>query len=555
MLFFVLLSKAQITITGGVGGFVFKPLSDTVAIGEKVTITLTRGHNLRTGIIPEGAMDFSADFEGTVEYIPTIAGKYNFYCQPHEYLGMYGSFFVKEDPYIKVTTPKNLSFCGEALINVSITSNVVFENANNFKVQLSDYKGSFDFLTEIMPTLSGINNISFVLPQNVPAGDQYKFRITSSSPFIIGSPIDSPIKINFVDTTRITISQYPNGDVCSNTPLTITAINKNTVGINHYNWIVNGVALEIDSPIFYPTSFNNNDIIKCVMTAQSSGCISPLTTMVSNEINISTKSKIVPATSITGNLNACTGNYSISANSTGGGGYPTYEWSIPGVTLDNNKSNIDLTEIPQFAIVKLISDLSCADPKTITSSVFIPDAKGVLCEKYVISSLKNSVLTLTSLTLGAKPTFINWYRNGKFISSGEEHFLNVSMSGTYMAIYGGASCCSVTSSGYLFDYLPQQIEYSTVERSYTISPIPIFDILHITFNDVLPNDLEIVIYNINGESRLNRKYQKVCIGVEDKVCTCSKNVELDLSTFESGTYIVKLLANNLLIGSRLVIKQ
>lgn len=73
---------------------------------------------------------------------------------------------------------------------VHFTSDLVFNAGNTFSVEMSDATGAFS-TGMIVGTLSSINfaPIDILIPNNLPDGSSYRFRVISSDPAIVGSPI------------------------------------------------------------------------------------------------------------------------------------------------------------------------------------------------------------------------------------------------------------------------------------------------------------------------------------------------------------------------------
>ncbi|MBA3648828.1 MAG: fibronectin type III domain-containing protein [Chitinophagales bacterium] len=88
-------------------------------------------------------------------------------------------------------------FCGGDVVKVSFTVDSVMNSGNVFTAQLSDKKGNFD--SEIaIGSLSSTNSgtITANIPQGMPTGSDYKIRVVSSNPSLIGTPSPNNIRIN-----------------------------------------------------------------------------------------------------------------------------------------------------------------------------------------------------------------------------------------------------------------------------------------------------------------------------------------------------------------------
>jgi plastocyanin len=93
-LVFVNYSAFSTTHTVTAGGIVFTPADITVTVGDTVKWQWLDGtHTTTSGSIPTGAGSWNAPLDAshqTYFYAITQAGTYNYYCIPHQSLGMTG---------------------------------------------------------------------------------------------------------------------------------------------------------------------------------------------------------------------------------------------------------------------------------------------------------------------------------------------------------------------------------------------------------------------------------------------------------------------------------
>lgn len=87
------------------GSYAYEPQEVTVGVGETVTWTWdSRNHNIVVAEQPEGASWSGTDGDRSTAYDPPhtyefafdTPGTYEYYCQPHEGLGMAGTVVVEE---------------------------------------------------------------------------------------------------------------------------------------------------------------------------------------------------------------------------------------------------------------------------------------------------------------------------------------------------------------------------------------------------------------------------------------------------------------------------
>jgi hypothetical protein len=102
------------------------------------------------------------------------------------------------------------SACLNQVNPISHCTDRIFNPNNNFKVELSDDKGSFD-----KPIYVGAEN-NVVLPNNLPSGNNYRFRIKSTSPVFLSIPTQAfeilpyqgPLTINKIGVATLCDSGY-----------------------------------------------------------------------------------------------------------------------------------------------------------------------------------------------------------------------------------------------------------------------------------------------------------------------------------------------------------
>lgn len=171
---------------------------------------------------------------GSLGYIGTGAGV----------LESYDNFFtwVIDPRRISITKIPVGPFCGgeQITIDYETSGGITFDNTNQFTIELSDSTGSFFFpvnVTSISDT-SSKGSFTFIIPTTTLEGNNYKFRITASSPGIRGNPTLNSYKINQVPS----ILGGPFSDTtCLQAPALLRVVAAGTD--LKYQWKKNGVAL------------------------------------------------------------------------------------------------------------------------------------------------------------------------------------------------------------------------------------------------------------------------------------------------------------------------
>lgn len=126
-------------------------------------------------------------------------------------------------PSLAIGTISGAAFCKGSTVNVPFTfTNETFNNGNIFTAQLSDENGSFVSPVAI-GTLTDVNagTISATIPNNAIAGSNYRIRIVSSNPEIIGGDNGSNLTINLIPS-KPTITPT-SSTICAGVSTTLTA--------------------------------------------------------------------------------------------------------------------------------------------------------------------------------------------------------------------------------------------------------------------------------------------------------------------------------------------
>ncbi|MBK6819595.1 MAG: hypothetical protein IPG85_08450 [Bacteroidetes bacterium] len=99
-----------------------------------------------------------------------------------------------------------LSFCSCEPLVVNYNATGIFNIGNVFSVELSDasqFWSSYYYRNTCWKCLNG--NIPCVIPCNAPYGTGYRIRISSTSPFFIGTDNGADITINPSPIVNITL--------------------------------------------------------------------------------------------------------------------------------------------------------------------------------------------------------------------------------------------------------------------------------------------------------------------------------------------------------------
>lgn len=171
----------KLTIT--VQDFKFTPADATIALGDTVLFTWLNGaHTTTSKVIPAGAAAWDHAMTSTstsFQYVPTVAGVYNYVCLPHESMGHIGKFTVTSGTGIS-----DYEF-GKVALDVypnpaSSVLNITFKDSKKaFTVAVTDISGR----TVIAPRTTAAAGISLDIAQ-LPEG-MYITRIEQDGKILL----------------------------------------------------------------------------------------------------------------------------------------------------------------------------------------------------------------------------------------------------------------------------------------------------------------------------------------------------------------------------------
>lgn len=146
-------------------------------------------------------------------------------------------------PDILTLSSVNSEYCAGNFFSMNYTVEGGFEPNNNFQVQISDKNGSFASPITVGSVQSQVSgSIDVVIPFDTPQGTDYKLRIVSTHPYIVG-PVTSSFVVNELNTTLTTPL-----DNASNVALKPT-----------FTWVANDCALSYTLQISKDQNFINID--------------------------------------------------------------------------------------------------------------------------------------------------------------------------------------------------------------------------------------------------------------------------------------------------------
>jgi gliding motility-associated-like protein len=157
-------------------------------------------------------------------------------------------------------------------------------------------------------------------------------------------------------------------NICPGSAISFIATSVNGGSSPVYQWQVNGVNAGTNSPVFESNTFNNGDVVSCIIT--SNNVCAAVPTAISNSIIVNVNPAVNPTVTITASAsNICSGTpVTFTATSNNGGTYPIYQWIINGnnVGLGTNNNTFISNNLSSNDIItcQLSSSANCAVPQT-----------------------------------------------------------------------------------------------------------------------------------------------------------------------------------------------
>jgi hypothetical protein len=239
--------------------------------------------------------------------------------------------------------------------------------------------------------------------------DKVTVEMTSSDPCANPATVlSNEITITTQSVTPVVSITASTTSICAGGSITFTATPTNGGTTPAYQWKVNGVNVAGETAVTFTTStLQNNDKVTVEMTS-SDPCANP-TTVLSNEITITTQS-VTPVVSITAsNTSICAGgSITFTAVPVNGGTTPAYQWKVNGVNVAGETAVTFTTSTLQNndkVTVEMTSSDPCANPTTVLSNEITITTQSV-------TPVVNITASTTSICAGGSITFTATPTNG-----------------------------------------------------------------------------------------------------------------------------------------------
>lgn len=170
-----------------------------------------------------------------------IPGTYYVRCIAYN---TFGDSAISNDVQIDVTngttlttasvsgSPFSVSASMNAPVDVNFTSDAFFYPGNEFKVQLSDFTGSFANPVEIgSASTTALLTINATIPSSTPGSSNYRIRVVSTNPALTGSDNGADLTVNPFEISVAPATQQNILTGANGTPITVSTTQSAT-----YEW-------------------------------------------------------------------------------------------------------------------------------------------------------------------------------------------------------------------------------------------------------------------------------------------------------------------------------
>ncbi|MCX6251863.1 MAG: SBBP repeat-containing protein, partial [Bacteroidetes bacterium] len=349
--------------------------------------------------------------------------------------------YTPTDYIVQVTTSPSVG------ITISTTSDTVCSGTLvNFTALPQNGGGNPFYQWKVNGSNVGGNSSAYsYVPLN---NDSITCILTSSiSGCIMNNPATSNIIIMVVNPilpVGISISASEN-PFCAGSTITFTATPTNGGTPPSFQWIVNGVGVGSDNPV-YSYIPNNGDVVSCVLNSSipcptGNPATSNTITMAENT-NVAVSVTISPSATM-----VCEGtSVTFTAAPINGGTLPVYQWLVNG--LGGYPSASTMIYVPangDIVTCVLTSNAACASGNPATSNAVNMVVNPNLPVSVTISASVNSVCAGTSVTFTATPTNGGTSPSYLWKVNGGGVYPNV-FTMTYVPANGDIITCVLTSS-------------------------------------------------------------------------------------------------------------
>lgn len=238
----------------------------------------------------------------------------------------------------------------------------------------------------------------------------------ASTRTVVSNPVVNP---------TVAISPSTPTTICAGTPVTFTAVPTSSGNAPQYQWLKNGVSTGNYTPTYSNNTLANGDVIGLIMTS-SAACALPSPTVSAPSVAMT----VQPITQTGININAAFGTppvvcpgipVSFTANATGGGTTPTYQWRINTTPVGTNAPSFTANGLTPGDLVSCIltSSANCPSPAVTVSNIVALQISSTIVPQITITASPDTLMatgqpvTFTAAVTGQGTTpGYQWFKNG-----------------------------------------------------------------------------------------------------------------------------------------------
>jgi hypothetical protein len=299
-------------------------------------------------------------------------------------------------PPIVTTNPLSKSICSGDSTQIALTANVsgttfTWNTIGSSPLVSGFSSGTGDTINQRLVSTSTVD-------------ETVTYWITPAAGNCVGDSVAYVVTVSPGNPVSITIAASAN-PVCAGTSVSFTATSVNGGTTPSYQWIVNGINVGLNNPVFTYIPVNN-DVISCVLTSSETICVTN-NPAVSNIISMSINPNLPVSISISPSFNpVCQGiPVMFTATPQNEGSTPIYQWKVNGVNVGPNNSVFTYVPLPgdQVTCVLTSSETVCVTNNPATSNTILMVINSNLLVGVTISASANPVCQGTPVTFTATP--------------------------------------------------------------------------------------------------------------------------------------------------------
>ncbi|MFH2096358.1 MAG: C25 family cysteine peptidase [Bacteroidota bacterium] len=280
-------------------------------------------------------------------------------------------------------------------------------------------------------------------------GDMVTCILTSSEACVDGPATSNAITMSVASSQPVTasIASDLGTSICSGESVTFTITAGGQGTSPTYEWQLNGSTVGTSSPTYTTSGLSDNDQVQCIVTSSLSCATGNPAS--SNILTMTVATSVTPTIVITASeTSICAGeSVTFTANVSGEGSAPTYNWMINSVSVGSG-TTFTTTTLTQGDMVtcELTSSETCAVPSSLISNMISMTVSPSLPVSVSISSdlgitiCDGNLVTFTATPVngGSTPTYL-WLLNGFVAGNGSTYSSSTLSSGDEIV-------CVLTSS-------------------------------------------------------------------------------------------------------------